>query len=161
MVIRAFETRSRLTARFLSKPLGDLCPRPPMIVVQVDDHRCQRQPFRAALRTLFRHLVEASKQPFEMIGNQLAMFARQAIHAFVHRAQGARAALFIEVAAEALRAAAGARADVFREFALFALEFCRHGESPPTAVRAIAIAIYVPGRDCSSAEGLTRLMMQT
>ena len=48
-----------------------------------------------------------------------------------------------------------------REFALFALEFCRHGESPPTAVRAIAIAIYVPGRDCSSAEGLTRLMMQT
>ena len=43
-VIRAFEIRGRLTARFLSEPLGDLFPRPPVIVIQMHDHRCQRQP---------------------------------------------------------------------------------------------------------------------
>src|SRR3954468_14905596 len=125
------------------------------------DHRCQRQPFRAALRTLFRHLVQAPEQPFEMIGNYFSVLARQVVHALIHRAQGARAALFVEVAAEALRSTTGALANVFREFALLALEFCRHSESPPPAVRANAIAIYVPGRDCSSAAGLTRLIKGT
>jgi hypothetical protein len=66
-----------------------------------------------------------------MIGNQLSVLAREVIDPLVDRAQGARTTLFVEVTAEALRTAAGADPDEFREFALLALEFCRHGESPP------------------------------
>ena len=89
------------------------------------------------------------------------MLAREVIYALINRAQGARPALFVEVAAEALRATARTRADVFREFALLVLEFGRHSEISLPAARAIANAIYVPNRDCNSATGLTRLITQT
>ena len=108
-----------------------------MIVVQVHDHRGQRQPLGAALRALLRHLVQAPKQPFEMIGNQLAVLARQVIHAFVDRAEGARAALLVEVTAEALRTARRAGPDEFGQLSLLASGALSPCESPPPAVRTM------------------------
>jgi hypothetical protein len=66
-----------------------------------------------------------------MIGNQLSVLAREVIDPLVDRAKRARTTLFIEVTAKTLWTTAGAGPDVFREFTLLALEFCRHGESPP------------------------------
>ena len=82
----------RLTVAFLCEPLGDLLARQAMVVVQMHDHRRQRQPLVAARRAPLRDLVEAPEQPFEMIGDQLAVIARQVIDAVVDRAERARAA---------------------------------------------------------------------
>src|SRR4051812_48742760 len=65
-----------------------------------------------------------------MIGNQLPVLPRQMIDGVVDRAERARPALLIEVTAEALRTACGTRANVFRQFALFALELGDH-HCPP------------------------------
>ncbi len=83
----------RLAVCFLREPLGDLLSRHTVIVVQVDDHGCQRQPLVAALRTFLHDLVEAAKQPFEVIGYQLAVLAGQMVHPFVNRAQRTGATL--------------------------------------------------------------------
>ena len=47
--------------------LGDLLARHTVIVVQVHDHWCQREALVAPLRAFLDDLVEASKQPFEVI----------------------------------------------------------------------------------------------
>ena len=86
-----------------------------MIVVQVDDHRGQRQPLGAALRALFGHLVQAPEQPFEMIRNQLSVLAREVVDPLVDRAKGTGSALLVEITAKALRTAGRADADEFRE----------------------------------------------
>src|SRR6185295_11083514 len=89
-----------LSVRFLGEPLGDLFAGPEMIVVQVDDHRGQRQPLVAARGALLRHLVEASEQPLEMIRDQLPFFTRQVVHTIVDGAERTGAALVVEVTAE-------------------------------------------------------------
>ncbi len=120
----------RLAVRFLCEPLSDLLAGHPVIVVEVDDHRCQRQPLLAALGAPFSHLVEAAEQPLQVIGYELSVLARQVIHTLVHRTERARTALLVEIAAEALRSAPRSRADELRQLFLFVLEFCRHRESP-------------------------------
>ncbi len=72
--------------------------------------------------TRFRHLVETPEEPFEVIGNQFAVSARQVVHTFINRAEGARPALFVEIAAEALVSACRADADEVRQFLLFLLQ---------------------------------------
>src|SRR5262245_6679703 len=107
-----------------------------MVVVQMDEHGSERQPlFTTFVRAAFRDLVEAAEQPLEMIRNQLAV-TRQVIHRIVHRAERARSAFVVEIAAETLRTALGTGADVLREFLLFALEF-RYHLYPPAAKRLI------------------------
>src|SRR5688572_21128467 len=101
----------------------------------MDDHRGERQSLSTPLGASLRHLVEAAEQPLEVFGYELAVLARQVIHAFVHRAERARAALLVEVAAETLRPALGTIADEVREFLLFVLESCRHRESPRALTR--------------------------
>src|SRR5262245_51883221 len=71
------------TVRFLYEPLGDLLAGQSVIVVEVHDHRGQRQPLGAALGALFGHLVEATEQPFEMIRYQLSVVAREMVDALV------------------------------------------------------------------------------
>ena len=100
----------KLRVSFLREPLGDLLARESVIVVQVNDHWCQRKPLVATLRARLHNLIEAAKQPLEMIRDQLSMLPRKVIHAFVHRAEGTRTALFVEVTAEALMGPAGAGA---------------------------------------------------
>src|SRR5438067_2306373 len=98
-----------------------------MVVVQVDQHRRERQSFLTSfVRAAFRDLVETAEQPLEMIRNQLPVLPRQMINGVVDRAERARSALLIEVAAEALRTACRTRANVSRQLALFALEFGYH-----------------------------------
>ena len=88
--------------RFLRQPFGDLLAREAVVVVQVHDHRGERQPLAAPLRAPLGDLVQAPEQTLEMIGNQLAVIARQVIDPLVDRAEGARSALLVEVAAETL-----------------------------------------------------------
>ena len=56
------------------------------------------QPSRAFLHDL----VQAAKEPFEVIRHDLAVLSGQVVHPFVNRAQRTGAALLVEVAAEAL-----------------------------------------------------------
>src|SRR6188768_551955 len=93
----------------------------------MDQHRGERQSLLTSfVRAVFRHLVEAAKQPLEMIRNQLPVLPRQMVERVVDRAERARPALLIEVTAEALRTACRTRANVIRQFALFALELGYH-----------------------------------
>src|SRR3954463_3670250 len=102
-----------------------------MIVVQVHEHRGERQTLDTTfMRAAFRHLVEAAKQPLEMIRNQFPVLARQVIHGVVDRAERARPAFFVEVTAEALGSTRGAGANVIRQLALFSLELGYHGCPP-------------------------------
>ena len=64
------------------------------------------------------HLERLFRCLDEVIGNQFAVSARQVIHTFINRAEGARPALFVEIAAEALVAACRADADEVRQFLL-------------------------------------------
>jgi len=54
-----------------------------------------------------------------VVRHELAVLARKVVHAFVDRAKRARTTLLVEVAAKALRAAAGTGADELRQFLLF------------------------------------------
>src|SRR5688572_27183228 len=92
------------------------------------DHRCQRQPLGASLWTYFHDLVETPEEPFEMVGHQLSVLARQMVDALVDGAERAGAALLIEIAAKALRPACGTGAYELRQLSLFRLECSRHGE---------------------------------
>ncbi|HEX6463605.1 MAG TPA: hypothetical protein VFZ98_04105, partial [Vicinamibacterales bacterium] len=97
-----------------------------MIVVQMDEHGSERQSLRAPfVRTPFRDLIETAEEPLEVIGNQLAV-TRKVIHRIVHRAERARSAMVVEVAAETLRTPKRAGTDVIGQFLLFALEFRYH-----------------------------------
>src|SRR5712671_6146340 len=102
-----------------------------MVVVDVDQHGRQGQSLLTSfVWALFRDLVEAAEQPLEMIRNQFPVLPRQMIEGVVDRAERARSAFLIEVAAETLRSACGTRANVIRQFALLALE-CRYHRFPP------------------------------
>src|SRR5258705_10141875 len=102
-----------------------------MVIVQMNQHRRQRQSLLTSfVRAAFRDLVETAEQPLEMIRNQLPVLPRQMVKGVVDRAERARPALLIEVTAEALRTACGTRANVIRQFALFALELGYH-RCPP------------------------------
>src|ERR671910_1580192 len=102
-----------------------------MVIVQMHQHRRERQSLITSfMRAAFRDLVEAAEQPLEMIRNQLPVLPRQMVKRVVDRAERARPALLIVVTAEALRTACGTRANVFRQFALFALELGYH-RCPP------------------------------
>src|SRR5690349_4516305 len=93
----------------------------------MDQHGRERQPLRTLfMRAAFRDLVETAEQPLEMIRNQLPVLPRQMVDRVVDRAERARPALLIEVTAEALRTARRTGANVFRQFALLALEFRYH-----------------------------------
>src|SRR5918993_3464412 len=116
--------------RFLREPLRDLLARQPVIVVQVHDHRRERQPLAAPLRTAFRDFVEAAKQPSQVLGDQLAVIWRQVVDALVYRTQGAGPAALVEVASEALVAAAGARPNEVRKLPLLIFESCGHEDLP-------------------------------
>src|SRR5215471_20045732 len=121
---------------FSRQPISDLLARPDMIVVQVDEHGSERQSLRTTfMRAAFRDLVETSEQSLEMIRNQLAV-TRQVVHRIVNRAERARPAVIVEIAAETLRTALRTGADVIRQFLLFALEFSYH-LYPPAAKRLI------------------------
>src|SRR5438094_6171294 len=102
-----------------------------MVVVQVDQHRRERQSFLTSfVRAAFRDLVETAEEPLEMIRNQLPVLPRQVIEGVVDRAERARSPLLVEVTAETLWTACGTRANVVRQFALFALEFGYHRLPP-------------------------------
>jgi hypothetical protein len=135
-----------LTARFLSEPFGDLLSRPAVIVIQMDDHRGERQSLLAFMLvwTPLGHFVQTPEQSFEVVRHELAMLARKVVHAFVYGAKRARTTLLIEVAAKTLRATAGTGADELRQLLLFALEFRWHAFSYLPARWAVEDAIIVP-----------------
>src|SRR5262245_15131706 len=97
-----------------------------MVVVEVHDHRCKRQPLFATLWTALRYLVETAEEPLEVIRHQLAVPARQVIDALVNGAERARPPFLVEVTAEALVPTARARPDELGEFFLLVFESCRH-----------------------------------
>src|SRR3982751_3976933 len=95
-----------------------------MVIVQMDQHRRERQSFLTSfVRAAFRDLVETAEEPLETIRNQLPVLSRQMVEGVVDRAERARSPLLVEVTAETLRTTCRTRANVIRQFALFALEF--------------------------------------
>ena len=121
-----------------------------MVVIQVDQHRRKGQSLLTSfVGTPFRDLVEAAEQPLEMIRNQFPVLPRQVIDGVVDRAERARTALVIEVAAEALRTACRAGANVLREFALLALEF-RYHRCPPAKSLNCSAASLTTGAPASN-----------
>ena len=94
-----------------------------MVVVQVYQHRSERQSLATSfVRAALRDLIEAPEQALEVIRNQLPVLFRQVIDGVVHRAERARSALLVEIAAEALWSTRRAGANEIRQLALFALE---------------------------------------
>jgi len=81
-----------------------------VIVVEWTIIAAERRPLLAAPGAHFGHLVQASEQPFGMIGLQPSMRAWELVHAFVNRAERARAALLVELAATSRVAADAASA---------------------------------------------------
>jgi len=117
--------------RFLCQPVGDALARPMMVVVDVDEHRCERQTLITSfVRAAFRDLVETAEQPLEMVRNQLPVLAREVVDGVVHRPERARSPFFVEITAETLWSPCRTGANVFGQFALFALELGYHRFPP-------------------------------
>src|SRR5262249_35844752 len=123
------------------QPIGDLLARPDVVVVQVDQHRGERQPLLTSfMRAAFRDLVEAPEEALEAVRNQLPVVFRQVIDGVVDRAERARPAFLVEIAAETLSSAHRAGANVVGQLALFTLEFGYHAWPPVKNVNCSAPA---------------------
>src|SRR5262245_32467960 len=127
---RAF-TPDRKLLRFSREPVGDLLAGPGVGVVQVNQHRSQRQPlFTPFVRAAFRDLIETPEEALEMVRDQLPVRSRQVIDGVVDRAERARPALLVEIAAETLWSARRAGSNVLGQLALFSLELGYHACPP-------------------------------
>jgi hypothetical protein len=92
--------------RRVLEPVGDLLARPAVIVIEVDDHRANRDLLLAAGRAAARHVLETVKEPIEPAGHRVVSVVGQQVDALVSCAEGTRAAFGTEVRAERLRRAA-------------------------------------------------------
>src|SRR5690349_11883568 len=93
------------------------------------DHRRQRQPLLASLRTRLGDFVETPEQALEVIGYELAVIPRQVVHALIDRAERTGPTLVVEIAAETLVSPARAHANEIRQLLLLVFESCGHGIS--------------------------------
>src|SRR5262249_3515827 len=124
---------------FSRQPVGDLFARPDVVVIQMDQHRSERQPLLTSfVRAAFRDLVETPEQSLEMIRNQLPVLLPRGIAGVVDRAQRARSALLVKITAETLGPTHRAGANIVGQLALFTLELGYHAWPPEKNVNCSA-----------------------